>query len=46
MSIRGVVRPGQADKLLTQCLKESLALVDHIVVGSKATLSCVERGLR
>ncbi len=42
--------PSQADKLLTQRLKEALALVDvrtldHIVVGGEATTSFAERGL-
>ena len=42
--------PRQADKLLTQRLKEALALVDvrtldHIVVGGEATTSFAECGL-
>ena len=40
----------QADRVLTQRLKEALALVDvrtldHIVVGGEATTSFAERGL-
>ena len=46
----GNSEPSQADKLLTQRLKEALALVDvrtldHIVVGGKVTTSFAERGL-
>ena len=46
----GNSEPSQADKLLTQRLKEALALVDvrtldHIVVGGEATTSFAERGL-
>lgn len=46
----GKSEPSQADKLLTQRLKEALALVDvrtldHIVVGGGATTSFAERGL-
>ena len=46
----GNSEPSQADKLLTQRLKEALALVDvhtldHIVVGGEATASFAERGL-
>jgi DNA repair protein RadC len=42
--------PSQADKVLTQRLKEALALVeirtlDHIVVGGEVTVSFAERGL-
>ncbi|HBO3907238.1 RadC family protein [Pseudomonas aeruginosa] len=46
----GNPEPSQADKLLTQRLKEALALVDvrvldHIVVGGQGTVSFAERGL-
>ncbi|MGY8820250.1 MAG: RadC family protein [Pseudomonadales bacterium] len=46
----GNPEPSQADKVLTQRLKEALALVevrtlDHIVVGGEATVSFAEQGL-
>ena len=46
----GNSEPSQVDKLLTQRLKEALALVDvrtldHIVVAGEATTSFAERGL-
>ncbi|MXP72841.1 RadC family protein [Pseudomonas aeruginosa] len=46
----GDPEPSQADKLLTQRLKEALALVDvrtldHIIVGGEATVSFAEQGL-
>jgi DNA repair protein RadC len=46
----GVAEPSRADTLLTQRLKEALALVDirvldHIIVGDGETLSFAERGL-
>ena len=46
----GSPEPSQADRVLTQRLKEALALVDvrtldHIVVGGEATTSFAERGL-
>ncbi|MBF8721823.1 RadC family protein [Pseudomonas guariconensis] len=46
----GNPEPSQADKLLTQRLREALAVVeiralDHIVVGSEGTVSFAERGL-
>ncbi|MGQ0701150.1 RadC family protein [Panacagrimonas sp.] len=45
----GNPEPSQADKLLTQRLKDVLALVevrtlDHIVVGGESTVSFAERG--
>ncbi|WP_415755561.1 RadC family protein [Pseudomonas leptonychotis] len=46
----GNPEPSQADKTLTQRLKEALTLVevrslDHIVVGGRQTVSFAERGL-
>lgn len=46
----GNPEPSQADKLLTQRLRDALAVVeiralDHIVVGSEGTVSFAERGL-
>jgi DNA repair protein RadC len=46
----GVAEPSQADELLTQALKQALALIDvrvldHFIVGRGATLSFAERGL-
>lgn len=46
----GVAEPSRADELLTQSLKEALALVDvrvldHFVVAGSATVSFAERGL-
>jgi DNA repair protein RadC len=45
----GVTRPSQADRQLTHCLKQALALVevqvlDHIIVGEGEPLSMVEYG--
>jgi DNA repair protein RadC len=46
----GNPEPSQADKVLTQRLKEALALVevrtlDHIVVGGEGPVSFAEQGL-
>jgi DNA repair protein RadC len=46
----GVAEPSRADELLTQRLKDALALVDirvldHIVVAGETTVSLAERGL-
>jgi DNA repair protein RadC len=46
----GVAEPSRADEMLTQALKQALALVDvrvldHFIVGRGATLSFAERGL-
>ena len=46
----GVPEPSRADELLTQSLKQALALVDcrtldHFVVGGSKTVSFAERGL-
>jgi DNA repair protein RadC len=46
----GVAEPSQADELITQRVKEALALVDirlldHIVVGDGVSVSLAERGL-
>lgn len=46
----GVCEPSRADELLTQSLKQALALVDirvldHFVVAGNATVSFAERGL-
>ncbi len=46
----GSPEPSQADRTLTQRLREALALVDvrtldHVVVGGAATVSFAERGL-
>lgn len=45
----GVCEPSQADRMLTERLKEALALIDvrvldHFIVSSTATLSMVEYG--
>ncbi len=46
----GVAEPSQADELITQRIKEALALVDirlldHIIVGDGVSVSLAERGL-
>ena len=46
----GVSEPSQADQLITQRLREALALVDiqvldHCIVADNACLSFAERGL-
>jgi len=46
----GSPEPSQSDRLLTQRLKEALALVeirtlDHVIVAGSSTLSFAERGL-
>jgi DNA repair protein RadC len=46
----GLAEPSRADELLTQTLKQALALVDvkvldHIVVGASSSISFAERGL-
>ncbi len=46
----GLAEPSRADELLTQTLKQALALVDvkvldHIVVGGASAISFAERGL-
>jgi DNA repair protein RadC len=46
----GVAEPSRADELLTQSLKQSLALIDvrvldHFVVAGTSTVSFAERGL-
>jgi DNA repair protein RadC len=46
----GVPEPSQADELITQRVKEALALVDirlldHIIIGDGASVSLAERGL-
>ena len=46
----GVAEPSRADELLTQSLKQALALVDvrvldHFVIAGNATTSFAERGL-
>jgi len=46
----GVAEPSQADELITQRVREALALVDirlldHIIVGDAACVSLAERGL-
>ena len=46
----GLAEPSRADELLTQSLKQVLALVDvkvldHIVVGAASSISFAERGL-
>ena len=46
----GLAEPSEADKILTQALKQALALVDvrvldHFVVGQGAMVSFAERGL-
>lgn len=46
----GVAEPSRADEMLTQSLKQALALVDvkvldHFVIGNNETVSFAERGL-
>jgi DNA repair protein RadC len=46
----GIAEPSQADGLITQRIKEALALVDirlldHVIVGDGAVVSLAERGL-
>jgi DNA repair protein RadC len=46
----GIAEPSHADELITQRVKEALALVDirlldHVIVGDGATVSLAERGL-
>jgi DNA repair protein RadC len=46
----GIAEPSQADELITQRVKEALALVDirlldHIIVGEGVSVSLAERGL-
>ena len=46
----GLAEPSRADELLTQALKQALALVDvrvldHFIVGAGAAMSFAERGL-
>jgi len=46
----GIAEPSHADALITQRLREALALVDirlldHLIVAGPATLSLAERGL-
>ena len=46
----GAAEPGRADELLTQALKQALALVDvkvldHFVVAGSGAVSFAERGL-
>lgn len=46
----GSLKPSAADRALTECLKQSLALVDvrvldHIIVGGKGAFSFAENGL-
>lgn len=46
----GLCEPSKADELLTDSLREVLALVDvkvldHFIVAGRATLSFAERGL-
>jgi DNA repair protein RadC len=46
----GIAEPSHADELITQRVKEALALVDirlldHIIVGESGTVSLAERGL-
>jgi DNA repair protein RadC len=46
----GIAEPSRADELITQRVKEALALVDirlldHIIVGDGASVSLAERGL-
>ena len=45
----GVAEPSQADRRITERLREIMALVDirvldHIIVGDQATVSLAERG--
>jgi DNA repair protein RadC len=46
----GVAEPSQADELITQRIREALALVDvrvldHLVIGGEVATSFAERGL-
>jgi len=46
----GCAEPSRADEVLTQALKQALAMVDtkvldHFIVGGSAVLSFAERGL-
>jgi len=46
----GIAEPSRADELLTQCLKQALALVDihvldHFIIAGTQILSFAERGL-
>jgi DNA repair protein RadC len=46
----GVAEPSRADEILTQSLKQALALVDvnvldHFIVGAGSAMSFAERGL-
>jgi DNA repair protein RadC len=46
----GIAEPSQADELISQRLKEALALLDirlldHIIVGGHDTTSMAERGM-
>ena len=46
----GVAEPSHADEILTQSLKQALALVDvkvldHFIVGDGSAMSFAERGL-
>jgi len=46
----GLAEPSKADEMLTQSLKQALALVDvrvldHFVIGSEEVVSFAERGL-
>jgi DNA repair protein RadC len=46
----GIAEPSRADELITQRLKEALALLDirlldHVIVGDRVTVSLAERGL-
>jgi len=46
----GIAEPSRADELLTQALKQALALIDvrvldHFVVADAETVSFAERGL-
>lgn len=46
----GVAEPSHADEVLTQCLKQALALVDirvmdHFIVAGSSAMSFAERGL-
>jgi len=46
----GLAEPSRSDELLTQALKQALALVDvkvldHFIVGAGSAMSFAERGL-
>ena len=46
----GMAEPSQADRLLTDALKQALALVDvrvldHFIIGDEVALSFAEKGL-